>query len=172
MDIPKIEIPALRADVLIVDDTPAKLVAVDFIYSPIIPEILRAKVQVFVDLFYLQRQVLLHNEHLESLVAQRTLALTVEIAERKKTETETLRFKNVLDNTLDMIFMFEPVSLRFVYVNQRALLSMSYSRKELLGMAPYQIKPLIPEAEFWQFITPSVVALLNFNPHIPVGAPK
>ncbi len=50
--------------------------AVDFIYSPIIPEILRAKVQVFGDLFYLQRQVLLHNEHLESLVAQRTAALT------------------------------------------------------------------------------------------------
>ncbi len=60
--------------------------AVDFIYSPIIPEILRAKVRVFVDLFYLQRQVLLHNEQLESLVAQRTVALTEEIAERKHAE--------------------------------------------------------------------------------------
>ncbi len=60
--------------------------AVDFIYSPIIPEILRAKVRVFVDLFYLQRQVLLHNEHLESLVAQRTAALTEEITERKSAE--------------------------------------------------------------------------------------
>ncbi len=57
--------------------------AVDFIYSPIIPEVLRAKVRVFVDIFYLQRQVLLHNEQLESLVAQRTAALTEEIAERK-----------------------------------------------------------------------------------------
>ncbi len=49
--------------------------AVDVIYSPIVPEILRAKVRVFVDLFYLQRQVMFHNEHLESLVAQRTAAL-------------------------------------------------------------------------------------------------
>ncbi len=40
--------------------------AVDFIYSPIMPEILRAKVRVFVDLFYLQRQVLLHNEELKA----------------------------------------------------------------------------------------------------------
>ncbi len=40
--------------------------AVDFIYSPIIPEILRAKVQVFVNLFYLQRQVLLHTEELKA----------------------------------------------------------------------------------------------------------
>ncbi|WP_372828033.1 ATP-binding protein [Polaromonas sp.] len=49
--------------------------AVDIIYSPIIPDILRTKVRVFVDLFYLQRQVLLHNEQLESLVEQRTAQL-------------------------------------------------------------------------------------------------
>ncbi len=40
--------------------------AVDFICSPIIPEILRAKVRVFVDLFYLQRQLLLHTEELKA----------------------------------------------------------------------------------------------------------
>jgi diguanylate cyclase (GGDEF)-like protein len=40
--------------------------AVDFICSPIIPEILRAKVQVFVDLFCLQRQLLLHTEELKA----------------------------------------------------------------------------------------------------------
>ncbi len=71
--------------------------AVDFIYSPITPEILRAKVQVFVDFFYLQRQVLLHNEHLESLVAQRTAALTEEIAERKKAQDEILRLNAGLE---------------------------------------------------------------------------
>ncbi len=72
--------------------------AVDFIYSPIIPEILRAKVRVFVDLFYLQRQVLLHNEHLESLVAQRTRDLAStndhlkrEMAERRSLEINLIR---------------------------------------------------------------------------------
>ncbi len=69
--------------------------AVDFIYSPIIPEILRAKVQVFVDLFYLQRQVLLHNEQLESLVAQRTAALTEEIAEHKRAEEKVKRLNRI-----------------------------------------------------------------------------
>ncbi len=69
--------------------------AVDFIYSPISPEILRAKVQVFVNLFYLQRQVLLHNEHLESLVAQRTAALTEEIAERKRAEEKVKRLNRI-----------------------------------------------------------------------------
>ncbi len=58
--------------------------AVDFIYSPIIPEVLRAKVQVFVDLFNLQGQILLHNEQLESLVALRTSALTEEVTKNKE----------------------------------------------------------------------------------------
>ncbi len=40
--------------------------AVDFIYSPIIPEILRAKVRVFVNLYTIQRQLLLHTEELEA----------------------------------------------------------------------------------------------------------
>ncbi len=69
--------------------------AVDYIYAPIIPEILRAKVQVFVNLFDLQRQVLLHNEHLESLVAQRTAALTEEIAERKRAEEKVKRLNRI-----------------------------------------------------------------------------
>ncbi len=124
--------------------------AVDYIYSPINSEILRAKVQVFVNLFCLQRQVLLYNEQLESLVAQRT----DEITERKRAEAELLQFKNVLDNTLDMIFMFEPESLRFVYLNRGAVLSMGYSKEELLGMTPYQINPLVPEPECRQLITP------------------
>ena len=80
--------------------------------------------------------------------------LTEESAERKRTEVELLRFKNVLDNTLDMIFMFEPKSLHFVYVNQGALLNTGYSREELLGMTPYQIQPLIPEPKFRQLIAP------------------
>ncbi len=71
--------------------------AVDFIGSPIIPEILRAKVRVFVDLFYLQRQVLLDNEQLESLVAQRTAALTEEITERKRAQDEILRLNASLE---------------------------------------------------------------------------
>jgi len=71
--------------------------AVDFIYSPITPVIMRAKVRVFVDLFCLQRQVLLHNEHLESLVDQRTAALTQEITERKQAQAEILRLNASLE---------------------------------------------------------------------------
>ena len=56
--------------------------AVDFIFTPIIPEILQAKVSVFVDLFHKTHALKQHEEHLEGLVEQRTAALTAEIAER------------------------------------------------------------------------------------------
>lgn len=56
--------------------------AVDFIFTPIIPEILQAKVSVFIDLFQKTQALKRHEEHLEGLVEQRTVALTVEIAER------------------------------------------------------------------------------------------
>ncbi len=82
------------------------------------------------------------------------LGITHDITARKRAAAELLRLKHVLDNTLDMIFMFEPESLRFVYVNQGAILSMGYSLEELLGMTPLQIKPLMPEAEFRQLIAP------------------
>ncbi|MEO7558083.1 MAG: CHASE domain-containing protein [Gammaproteobacteria bacterium] len=89
-----------------------------------------------------------------ALASHLTSHLSEEITEHKRTEAELLRFKNVLDNTLDMIFMFEPESLRFVYLNQGAVLSMGYSREELLGMTPYQIKPLVAEPEFRKLIAP------------------
>ncbi len=69
--------------------------AVDFICSPIIPEILRAKVRVFVDLYTIQRQLMLLHEHLESLVEQRTAALTEEIAERKRAEEKVKRLNRI-----------------------------------------------------------------------------
>lgn len=56
--------------------------AVDFIFTPIIPEILQAKVSVFIELFHKTRALKRHEEHLEYLVEQRTVALTAEIAER------------------------------------------------------------------------------------------
>ncbi|MBI3146286.1 MAG: response regulator [Pseudogulbenkiania sp.] len=39
--------------------------AVDYIFSPIVPEVLRAKIRVFVDLFYLQRKLTLQAEELQ-----------------------------------------------------------------------------------------------------------
>jgi signal transduction histidine kinase len=66
--------------------------AVDYIYSPIVPEVLYAKVRVFVDLFYLQRKLILQTDELrQSKALLRELASHQELIkeeERKRIARE------------------------------------------------------------------------------------
>lgn len=50
--------------------------AADFIFAPVVPAILRAKVTVFVELFRAQQELRRYRTQLESLVEERTVALT------------------------------------------------------------------------------------------------
>ena len=86
--------------------------------------------------------------------ASQVVGISRDVTERVEIAANLNRFKHVLDNTLDMLFMFEPDTLRFVYLNKGAVENMGYSKEELLQMAPYQIKPLIPEPKFRELIAP------------------
>jgi PAS domain S-box-containing protein len=77
-----------------------------------------------------------------------------DITQRKREEESLNRFKNILDNTIDMIFMFDPDTLRFIYLNRGAIERMGYTREELLQMTPTHIKPLLPEPDFRALIAP------------------
>lgn len=59
--------------------------AVDYIFAPVVAEVLRAKVMVFVDLYQTQ-EIQRHGQELETMVAQRTVALTAEITERRQAQ--------------------------------------------------------------------------------------
>jgi two-component system, sensor histidine kinase and response regulator len=53
-----------------------ELGAVDFVFSPIVPAILRAKVAAFVDLYKAQQELRRYRDQLQALVQERTAALT------------------------------------------------------------------------------------------------
>jgi two-component system, sensor histidine kinase and response regulator len=53
-----------------------ELGAVDFVFAPVVPAILRAKVGVFVDLYRAQQELRRYRTQLEGLVEERTTALT------------------------------------------------------------------------------------------------
>ncbi len=85
---------------------------------------------------------------------------------RSRSEKELGRFKTTLDLTMDCVFMFDPGSLKFFYVNQGAMNQIGYSYNELLHMAPYDIKPEISEVEFKKIISPLLSgekSALNFE---------
>lgn len=70
--------------------------AVDYVSVPIVPEILRAKVAVFVDLYRKTRQLEVLNQELEQRVLERTAQLT----ETQEALTESNRRKDVFLATL------------------------------------------------------------------------
>lgn len=63
--------------------------AVDYIFSPILPEVLIAKVSVFVNLFYLQRKLKLQTEELQQRSAEITRQ-NIELERASKAKTEFL----------------------------------------------------------------------------------
>lgn len=90
----------------------------------------------------------------DSARALEIVAVLRDVNDRVLATEAANRFKHVLDETLDMIFLFEPDTLRFVYMNKGAIESLGYSREELLQMTPEQIKPLLSETEFRRLIEP------------------
>lgn len=50
--------------------------AVDFVFAPVVPAIMRAKVSVFVELYKAQQELRRYRTQLERLVQERTTALT------------------------------------------------------------------------------------------------
>jgi len=74
----------------------------------------------------------------------------------RQLHTELSQFKNTLDQTLDCVFMFDPESLRFTYVNKGAILQVGYSETELLQMTAVDFKPLFTLAQFRQAIQPLI----------------
>ena len=60
--------------------------AVDYVPVPVIPEVLRAKVKVFVELYRKTRQLEQLNRELEARVAERTAALAASTRQLRQTE--------------------------------------------------------------------------------------
>lgn len=75
---------------------------------------------------------------------------------RTASELQLSQFKTTLDKTRDCVFMFDPSSLRFFYVNQGAIEQVGYSYKELLNMTPVDIKPQMNTEQFSKLIEPLI----------------
>jgi diguanylate cyclase (GGDEF)-like protein/PAS domain S-box-containing protein len=59
--------------------------------------------------------------------------------QRTRAEEEQRRFRTAIDVSADLVLLVDPVTLRYVDVNETACRALGYAREELLGMAVHDI---------------------------------
>ena len=96
--------------------------AVDYVTTPIAPEMLRAKVKVFVDLYRKQRELETLKGELEARVAERTAALAA----------SEQRYRSLVDNANDIVATLD-LEFRFTSVNPAVERILGYKPEEMVG---------------------------------------
>ena len=97
------------------------------------------------------------NETVESEVKARTNELEQQARELKKAKQaaeEQSAFGDILDQSLNEIFIFDAESLHFVHANHGARDNIGYSMEELREMTPVDIKPGQTAASFAKLVAP------------------
>lgn len=94
--------------------------------------------------------VLFLNRKLSTTMAK----LTGEHQEKEQIVTRLNAFKTTLDKTNDCVFIFDPQTLLFLYINQGGLEQVGYSMAEMLTMTPLAIKPEFTEEQFRNLLAP------------------
>src|SRR5690606_5467838 len=91
---------------------------------------------------------------MESDRGQLVIAAIRDVTERLAAQAQSRRIQQSLDAISDGVFMFEPQSLRFTYVNQGAIEQVGRSRSELLAMGPLDLLVDYDETSLRDMIQP------------------
>lgn len=67
------------------------------------------------------------------------LSALSDISQRKAVEQELNRFRAAMDATVDAIFLADPKTMRFLYVNETACRWLGLTREELMARPPFEV---------------------------------
>ncbi len=79
-----------------------------------------------------------------------------DITSRKLAEKAQSQLLFIIESSLNEIYIFNPVSLLFEYVNQGALRNLGYTLEEMKKMTPMDLKPEFTETSYRQKIEPLI----------------
>lgn len=82
------------------------------------------------------------------------LGVTRDITEQKHAEKARNQHTNIIERSLNEIFLFDAETLLFTYTNEGAQRNLGYAMKTLLKMTPLDIKPEFDEPSFRRMIDP------------------
>ncbi|MEX2593987.1 MAG: PAS domain S-box protein [Anditalea sp.] len=75
-----------------------------------------------------------------------------DITEKKIAATENERLSNVIQRSLNEIYMFNSDTLKFEYINDGALRNLGYTMEEMLNMTPQDIIPKYTPSKFKKLV--------------------
>ena len=70
---------------------------------------------------------------------QAFVSVLSDISERKRTEHDLYRFRAAMDITIDSIYLTDPETMRFLYVNEAACQRLGYAREELMRKTSHEV---------------------------------
>ena len=80
--------------------------------------------------------------------------LARDITEKKNIVQNQFKFLNIINKSLNEIYIFDAETLHFEFVNNGALENLGYSLEEVKHIKPFDIKPEFSEKTFRDFIVP------------------
>jgi|GEM_PF-1245455 len=82
------------------------------------------------------------------------VALILDITERRRIESYNLGLNRIFNDSLNEIYIFDAVTLKFVEVNQGACENIGYTLDEMRHLTPLDIKPEMTPESFSSLIMP------------------
>ncbi len=82
------------------------------------------------------------------------ISIRTDVTQQVLSRRDLSKFKQLLDQTLDSVFIFDAEHLSFTYVNMGAVEQVGYTELELLTMGPVDIQPEIDEQQFRTMLLP------------------
>ncbi|WAI02445.1 hybrid sensor histidine kinase/response regulator [Methanogenium organophilum] len=84
----------------------------------------------------------------------RSVASHTDITELKEIRSRLSLFGNILDDSLNEIYIFDTTTLRFVHVNRGGRENLGYSMDELRSLTPVDLKPECTDVSFRELVAP------------------
>lgn len=83
------------------------------------------------------------NVIVENGITIELVGVSGDITARKRTEESMALFRKLIDGSNDAIEVVDPITLKFLDMNEKACLDLGYRREEMLSMTVYDIDPLL-----------------------------
>ena len=96
------------------------------------------------------------ENYVSKLPSGHIFAVFDDITERKHAESRRFRLMDIIDKSLNEIYVFNAETLLFEYANQGALKNIGYSLAEITNLTPADIKPQVSMEMFRDMLRPLI----------------